>query len=54
METDDAENTSQGKRKAVPENYKRNIVKISRVKGEPYKNYKGDYIPGKVLGPPCR
>ncbi|CAH1099609.1 unnamed protein product [Psylliodes chrysocephalus] len=54
MDPNKNENTSQGKRKANPESYSRNIIKKSRVKAEPYKNYKGDDIPGRTLGPPCR
>lgn len=49
-----AANPPQGKRKAIPECYKRNIIKKSRVKGEPYTSSKGDDIPGKIIGPPCR
>lgn len=48
------ESSSSGKRKANPLNYKRNVIKKSRVQGKPYINYKGDTIPSKVMGPPCR
>ncbi|KAG8326914.1 hypothetical protein J6590_031265 [Homalodisca vitripennis] len=30
--------------------YKRNIIKKARLSGEPYRNYKGAEVPGKVLG----
>lgn len=48
------QNPSQGRKKSVHENYKRNVIKKSRVRGEPYKNTKGVYIPGKKMGPICR
>lgn len=48
------EPSSSGKRKANPLNYKRNVIKKSRVEGKSYTNYKGDNIPSKVMGPPCR
>lgn len=55
MEPDrDENNTFLGKRRADPTSYQRNIIKKSRVKGEPYKNYNGDNIPGRALGLPCR
>nr|CAH7732278.1 unnamed protein product [Callosobruchus chinensis] len=50
----DENNTSERKRKADPKSYQRNIIKKSRVRGEPYKNNKGDDVPSKILGPPCR
>lgn len=53
MEPDrDENNTFLGKRRADPTSYQRNIIKKSRVKGEPYKNYNGDNIPGRALGLP--
>lgn len=46
--------SSGGKRKATPKDYERNVVKKARVKGEPYKNSKGVYIPGKAMVRICR
>ncbi|KAI4455598.1 hypothetical protein MML48_9g00005383 [Holotrichia oblita] len=46
------ESSSSGKRKANPLNYKRNVIKKSRVPRKPYTNYKGDSIPSKVMPPP--
>nr|CAI5837608.1 unnamed protein product [Callosobruchus analis] len=48
-----SEESSRGKRKAVPRSNHRNAVKKARVKGEPYKNSKGGYIPGKTIGVIC-
>nr|CAI5865121.1 unnamed protein product [Callosobruchus analis] len=48
-----SEESSRGKRKAIPGSNHRNAVKKARVKGEPYKNSKGGYIPGKTIGVIC-
>lgn len=47
---------SKKRRKGVltPENYKRNVIKESRVKGKEYENYKQQKVPLKIMGPACK
>lgn len=42
------------KRQRKEENYARNKVKRSRVKGTAYTSYAGKAVPQKSIGPPCR
>lgn len=34
--------------------YKGNQIKVARVKGLEYTNYRGNIVKGRELGPPCR
>lgn len=42
------------KRKSTPSSWKRNIRKTARCKGEEYLTSKGNLIPARTTGPPCR
>ncbi|CAH1968729.1 unnamed protein product [Acanthoscelides obtectus] len=53
MDSTENESSSHRKKRANPDFYQRSIIKKERVKGEPYKNYKGNNIPGKILGSAC-
>lgn len=41
------------KRQRRPETYKRNIIKISKVKGVEHTNWKGKVLPPRATGPRC-
>lgn len=41
------------KRKRNEENWKRNKIKISRLKGEQYTGHAGNLVEAKTIGAPC-
>ena len=48
------EKNSAKKRKSDQSLWKRNIIKIARIKGEEYVNYQRITLPRKCTGIPCR
>ena len=57
MESDPRNVNKKGTRKRhkheTPEEWKRQVIKNKRLKGESYKNVKGQEIQAKVMGPAC-
>lgn len=42
------------KRKGDPSKWKRNVIKLAKVKGLGHVNYSSKSIPDKSIGPPCK
>lgn len=49
---DEAE-ASSGRKRKVEAEWKRNVVKVSRVKGVEYIDYRGRTVPAVTTGPHC-